>query len=249
MLTNSLSTTQRNSMLVENTWICLFQCISPHFLHNFRISQLVIKPITAHHNKIMRWWYFEMFDFRFWCYHMGVPPSFSNFCMSIPNSPWYTQPTWNNPMRTTDLSSLLNNLHSIRAWVMCLLVEWVCAWVGQNFINFLQNHVAIGSPNLLDCRYIYFSTGDSDTLHFFSIWRLVVSTKDENLFSTLCAEDCSGITDVGYIAIVVDYKANDQAASSSEEFLVSGVFLVGRENFIVSFENDFSKSGLRVFQK
>ena len=249
MLTDSLSTAQRNSMLVENTWICLFQRISPHFLHNFRVSQLVIEPITAHHNKIMRWWYFEMLDFRFWRYHMRVPPSFSNFCMSIPNSSWNTQPTWNNPMRTTDFTSLLNNLHSIRAWVMGLLVEWVCVWVCQNFINFLQNHVAIWSSNLLDGRYVYFSTCDSNTLHFFSIWWLVISTKDENLFSTLCAEDCSWVTDVGYITIVVDYKANYQAASSSKEFLVSCVFLVGRENFIVSFKDYFSKSGLRVFQK
>lgn len=190
-----------------------------------------------------------MLDFRLRRYHMWVPTSFSYFCMGISYRPRNTQSTWNNPMWTAYLPSLLDDFHCVWAGMVCLLVERLCVRVCQNFINFLQNHVAIGSTDLFDGRYVYFSASDSDTLHFFSIWWLVISAKDKNLFSTICAEDCSRVSDVCYVAIIVDNKANDQTASGSEEFLVSCVFLVGWENFIVCFKDYFSKSRLRIFQK
>jgi hypothetical protein len=147
---------------------------------------------------------FKVLDFWFWSNDIGIPSNLLHFCMGIAYSSRNTESSRNNSMRSTHLSTLLNNIHRIWACVMSLMLGKVIL-TRDYLVNLLEDHLPVGCSGLLDGWDVNFPTCICYSGHFVSVAWLVISRENEDVFASVWTKNRSGVSNISNVAIIVNY--------------------------------------------
>lgn len=162
------------------------QSILPTFIYQFRVRKFIIKTVRPKHYKIMSSTDFEMFDLRLTDDYIRIPTHLFQLCMSVTNCSRDTQSSWYHSMRSTDFSSLLNNLKSIWIIMVDLLGKIrLKSLIRQNFIDLLENHLTWRRPYLFDCTNVNIPTCFFNSCNLVSIRWLMVSREDKQILTSI----------------------------------------------------------------